>query len=249
MSQNQLGHLHDLAQFLISEKNLSIDLAQLARHAAQATGAGTCSIMLLTESESEAPRLKLWASTEALPAAAWAETSGRGESIAGRVLERGSALLIADIGQSEFRPLARRHGNLGSSFMCVPIAVADRIIGVMNCCNRPGAQPLDESDLAVAGIVAALIGKSVQVERLQTLLRSRVAQMTLAREAGEVATRLTDGALHPARIAKELAKSFYKDLAAAGFEPGQIIEAASEIITQITSEIGRHKKRMAREHK
>jgi L-methionine (R)-S-oxide reductase len=97
--------------------------------------------------------------------------------------------------------------------------------------------------------VAVLIGKSVQVERLQTLLRSRVAQMTLAREAGEVATRLTDGALHPARIAKELAKSFYKDLAAAGFEPGQIIEAASEIITQITSEIGRHKKRMAREHK
>ena len=43
-----------------------------------------------------------------------------------------------------------------------------------------------------------------------------------------------------------LARSFYKDLADAGFEPGQIIEAASEIIDQITTDIARFGKRMAR---
>jgi hypothetical protein len=43
-----------------------------------------------------------------------------------------------------------------------------------------------------------------------------------------------------------LAKSFFKDLSAAGFEPGQIIEAASEIITLVSSDIARYKKRLAR---
>jgi hypothetical protein len=42
---------------------------------------------------------------------------------------------------------------------------------------------------------------------------------------------------------------FYKDLAAAGFSSGQIIEAASEIIGQISGDLARHKKRMERENR
>jgi hypothetical protein len=68
----------------------------------------------------------------------------------------------------------------------------------------------------------------------------------LAREEKEVITRLTDGTLAPARVAKMLAKSFFKDMAAAGFEPGQIIDAASEIITLVSTDIARYKKRIAR---
>jgi L-methionine (R)-S-oxide reductase len=122
-------------------------------------------------------------------------------------------------------------------------------IGVMNISSRLGSPPFDESNLRLAEIVATLIGKAVQVERLQTLIKSRVAQVSLAKEEKQVVARLTDGTVPPVRVAKLLAKSFFRDLATAGFDPGQIIEAASEIITLVSNDINRFKKRIDRETK
>ena len=116
----------------------------------------------------------------------------------------------------------------------------------MNLSSRLGSPLFEESDLRLAEIVATLIGKSVQVERLQTMIRSKVAQATLAKEEKKVVARLTDGSVPPARVAKLLAKSFFRDLASAGFEPGQIIEAASEIITLVSNDITRYKRRIER---
>ena len=244
---NPLGDLHDLAVFLNAEENLESRLGELARLAARGTSAAGCSIMWLADDESVTASLKLWACTEKLPAEAWSGTSGQEESVASRVLEQGEPILIADIQSSEFAPLARRRASIGFSFISTPIRTGSRIIGVMNLSSRPDAAAFGEADLTLANIVAALIGRSVQVEWLRKLVRSRIAQATLAREGHDVAIRLTDGSLPPSRLAKMLAKSFYKDLAAAGFSSGQIIEAASEIIGQISGDLTRHKKRMARE--
>jgi transcriptional regulator with GAF, ATPase, and Fis domain len=164
VSQNALGRLHDLAVFVGAEEDLRTHLGELVDLAASVTDAATCSIMLLSEGEHDAPRLKLWCSTEVLPSSAWNETPGRGESIAGRVLEQSAPLLIADIRASEFAPLARQRDNLGVSFICTPIAVGKHVIGVMNLSSRLDSPPFDESDLGLAEIVATLIGKSVQVE-------------------------------------------------------------------------------------
>jgi len=246
MSSNALARLHDFAAFVRAEEDLGTHLRELAEMAAAATAAATCSVMLLSEGGQEAPRLRLWCSNEALPSPAWTETTGRGEWIAGRVLERGEALLIADIRNSEFASLARGRETLGNSFVCVPIGVGSSLIGVMNLTSRPSAPPFDEADLALAGVVAALIGKSVQVERLQTLLRSRVAQSSLARQEPRVVGQLIEGTAPPARVAKLLAKSFFKDLSAAGFDAGQIIAAASEIIALVSTDIRRYKRRSGR---
>jgi len=246
VSENALGRLRDLAVFVSAEDDLRAHLRELSDLAASVTEAATCSIMMLSEGGDDAPRLKLWCSTDALPASAWNEAPRSGESIAGRVLERCAPLLIADIRASEFAPLARQRNNVGASFICTPIAVGRHVIGVMNLSNRLDSPPFDEADLRLAEIVATLIGKSVQVERLQTMLRSKVAQMTLAREGKHVVGRLTDGTVPPARVAKLLAKSFFRDLASAGFEPGQIIEAASEIIMLVSHDITRFKRRIER---
>ncbi len=244
-----LGRLHDLAVFVGAEEDLRTHLAELVDLAASVTDAATCSILLLSEGEHDAPRLKLWASTEVPPSSAWDEMPGCGESIAGRVLEHNATLLVADVRASEFAALARQPNNLGVSFICTPIAVGKHVIGVMNLSSRPDSPPFEESDLSRVEIMATLIGKAVQVERLQTLIRSRVAQASLAKEEREVVARLTDGTVPPARVAKLLAKSFFRDLASAGFAPGQIIEAASEIISLVSNDINRYKKRMARETK
>jgi len=249
MKLKSLSGLHDLAVFLTAEIQLSKRIEDLARYAAHATEAASCSISLLAEEEASTPRLKLFASTEILPDSAWSEAPGAENGIAGKVVAQGKALLIADIRNSEFAPPARKRKNLGGSYIGIPIVVDDSMIGVMNLSNNVGMPAFDESDLRLAGIVAALIGKAIQVERLQTLLRSRIAQLTLVREGKNVSKHLTGGTLPPSRLAKLLAKSFYKDLADAGFEPGQIIEAASEIIAQITTDIDRFGKRLARKGK
>lgn len=250
MSQNAFGGpLHDLAVFVSAEEDLRTHLRELTDLAAAVTDAASCSIMMLSEGDDDAPRLKLWCSTEVLPSSAWNEAPGPGESIAGRVLEQRAPLLIADIRGSEFAPLARHRNNQGASFISTPIAVGKHVIGVMNLSGRLGSSPFGESDLGLAEIVATLIGKCVQVERLQTMIRSKVTQVTLAREQREVVARLTDGTVPPARVAKLLAKSFFRDLSSAGFEPGQIIEAASEIITLVSHDITRHKRRIERETK
>jgi len=249
VTRNALGRLHDLAVFVGAEDDLRTHLKELVELAASVTDAAACSIMLLSEGDEDAPRLKLWCATDELPAPAWTEMPGRGESIVGQVLERGATLMIADIRASEFAPLARHHADYGASFICTPIVVRTRVIGVMNLSSRPGVEPFDESDQRLAEIVATLIGKSVQVERLQTLIRSRVAHMTLARQEKDVVARLTDGSVPPARLAKLLAKSFFRDLAAAGFEPGQIIEAASEIIALVSNDIRRYQRHAQRRGK
>jgi GAF domain-containing protein len=244
---NPLRHLRDLAVFLSVEDNLEARLDELARLTARATAAASCSIMLLSDGESEAPGLKLWASTETLPNDAWSDSPREETSIAGRVLERGQPILIADIRTSEFAALARNRADIGISFISAPIAVNAQVIGVMNLSSRADSAAFHDTDLTLTTIVAALIGRSVQVEWLQKLVRSRIAQLALAREGREIVTRLTDGSAPPSRLAKMLAKSFYRDLASAGFSSGQIIEAASEIIGQISGDLTRHKKRMERE--
>ena len=247
MNPKSLAGLHDLAALLTAEANLSKRLEDLARCAARATAAATCSISLLAEDDAGVPRLELFASTETLPGPARREAPGPGNSIASKVIEGRKALLIADIRRSEFTSAASKREKLGGSHIGIPIIVDGHPIGVMNLSNPAGTRAFDESDLSLAGVVAALIGKSIQVERLQTLLRSRVAQLTLVREEKMVAARLTGGTLPPSRLAKLLAKSFYRDLADAGFEPGQIVEAASEIIDQITTDVARFGKRLARQ--
>ena len=249
MTSHPLDRLHDLALFVGAQGELRAHLEDLLSRVASATDAAACSIMLLSEDAGDAPRLKLWCATDGLPAAAWGETPGRGEAIAGRVLESGASLLIDDIDASEFAPLARRRDALGASFICAPITLAKAAIGVLNLSSSPGAPPFDATSLLYAEIVAALIAKSVQVERLQTLVRSRLAHATLAREEKAVVTRLTDGSVPPARLAKMLAKSFFRDLSAAGFEADQIIEAASEIIALVSEDIRRYRRHTARHAK
>ncbi|MCP5158192.1 MAG: GAF domain-containing protein [Gammaproteobacteria bacterium] len=245
---NPLGDLHELAVFLNAEDDLESRLDELARLAARATAAASCSIMLSMDNESEIPYLKLWACTEKLPAEAWGDDQpDHGASIANRVLEHGKPMLITDIQTSEFASLARHRTSIGFSFISTPIQSGQQTVGVLNLSSRPDAPSFGDADLILANIVAALIGRSVQVAWLRKLVRSRIAQTALARQGEQAARRLTDGSLPPSRLAKLLAKSFYKDLTTAGFSAGQIIEAASEIIGQISGGLTRHKKRMERE--
>ncbi len=98
-------------------------------------------------------------------------------------------------------------------------------------------------------MISLFIGKSVQVLQLQSILNSRFTQLALMQEVQEkVSGAIASTAYqNPDQVAKILAKSLFKEMTRAGFGSAQIISAASEIITQLHSNLQRHNERAARQ--
>lgn len=245
-ADKRIDRILDLVMLLNVDDDSGGNISDAARLAAELTLASVCSALLIEEHETPRPRLKLWTSSSTLPEDAWLAHDDPGNSIAGRVLAKAKPILVADIARSEFVGLRRQRPGLGSSFIAVPVTIGKTAIGVVTFASRAGCPPFSAENLVLARIAAVLFGKTMQVERLQTMLRSRVAQLTLSRQEKTVTASLTAGTVPPAQLAKMLAKSFYKDLSGAGFNPGQIVEAASEILAQISSDVSRYKTRMSR---
>jgi hypothetical protein len=66
------------------------------------------------------------------------------------------------------------------------------------------------------------------------LLDSRFAQLALLQEArDQVGDKVRLAYRNPEDAAKILARSFFKEMTKAGFESGQIVSAATELIEQL----------------
>ena len=235
--------LEELTQYFAEAFEASLE--EQTRMAALAVGADSCSAMLVG-GEAQNPRLTLKASSGRLPQAAWSASAGRGEGIAGTVLQEGKALAIDDVGASRFSEMAR---DLSSprALMVAPMRAEGRIVGVL--CARAGENKarFDEQDLRLFETAALLMGKAVQTQQLKALLDSRFAQAALLSQARERLDQDPGAYRNPDQLAKILAKSFYKEMAKARFEPAQIIGAASEIIEELNAHLRRHSQRAQRE--
>jgi L-methionine (R)-S-oxide reductase len=231
--RNPLVRLQDLQHFLAAG-TLEESLNQQAAMTAALVGAASCSIMLLNSGEGPEMRMSMYARHGNLPDEALQASIGRGEGIAGRVLATGEALLVADIGKSQFALLARGRVGAGPSLISAPIRIDGKIIGVINAAGAAGQPALGETALQLLEVTALFIGKSIQVQQLQHLLDSRFAQLALqSEEQGSVRTAYHN----PEDVARVLARSFFKELIKAGFAPAQIVSATTEIIGQLNQQL------------
>lgn len=244
---NPLIKLQDLSNFL-EQGNLDDNLLHLAEMTAKILNSENCSIMLLNDGELDDLRMRVCACYGPLPAAAYKESIGKGDGIAGRVIASGQSLLIEDISHSEFAKWARHANDPRKSLISSPITINRRIIGVVNVSGHVRGGAFTLADLNLLDVVALFIGKSIQVIQMQNILNSRFAQLALVREAEKNLGAPLDVVLqNPDQVARILAKSFYKEMTRAGFGSSQIINAASEIIAQLSGGLQRHNKRMTRE--
>jgi len=134
---------------------------------------------------------------------------------------------------------------LDSGVRALPLEIDGQSIGEVHI-DRPGSVAFDNPRLLA--IFALFIGKSIQAAQLQAVLRSRFAQLALAQSAGRsLGDALALSSQNPNRVARILAKSFYRELNSAGFSVRQIIDAASEIISEVSASLKRHKKRQLRD--
>lgn len=247
--ENHFVKLIGLSTFLDEQTNLDESLDEMVAMAANILNATTCSIMLFKEAEdSPGFRLRLFAKHGELPQRAFAEAVKVNDGIAGRVAASGEALLVKDIGQTEFLPLARRPESPNKSFMCVPIVINRKVIGVLNVSNPIDGRAFDYGDLNLSVFVALLVGKSVQVNQLQGLLRSRFAQLAVASQTqGLLSGALHADSLDAPKVVKMVARTFYREMTKAGFHREHVVSAATEIISLLSESLDRHDRRAHRE--
>lgn len=242
-----LSHLHDLSVYLETEGTLAENLKRLTDVAACVLGATRVSVMLLSAGETARPKLRLAAASDEPPPDAWQQEVGAGEGIAGQVIAHGQPLLVKDVHRSQVATHARRRGEGPPSLMVVPLTVSGRIIGVVNASGKAIGGPFSEEDLALFEVVGGFAARTVQVIQLKSVLQSRFVQHALAEQAMESATGMAFNPAHDAdSMAKILAKSFFREMTRAGFTPNHIIRAASEIISQVSETVAKHKKRLDR---
>ena len=237
--------LRELAGFQICG-GFEDNLYRLTRIAGELLAAGRVSLMLLDSGHGKGSRLKLSALYGELPEAAWKEEQAPGQGVAGRVLASGVSARVNRIGRSAWKTTARRPDDAGA-FMACPLFLAGEPAGVLNISNPVDREIFSADDLAAAELAALLIARAIQVGRLERMLDSRFAQMALTLEGSANAYTVTALSAHdPDKVAKMLAKGFYKELRHCGFTPNQIIHAAGEIISELTGSLNRHARRMER---
>jgi len=210
------------------------DMRRQAALAAGLVGAASCSVMLLDDPadlDELGGSMRIHAHHGPLPDAALQAAIRRGEGISGRVLASGEAVLVADIGRSEFAALARRGAGFGDSLISAPIRIDGRVVGVINAANGAGAPAFDDAALALLETTALFLGQALQLRQLRHLLGSRFAQQAVQGEEERLAYR------NPDEVARILARSFFREMTRAGFGSAQVVAAATELIGQLNRDL------------
>ena len=224
--------LDALSRALSSQNRETSDV--IAQCAADVVGARHCSIYVLLEEPSASSKLEIWSRTEGCPTAA-----NRTPSFAEGGKD-GNASLQQEV-------ISGTPDAKNQMILCTFDRIENDVqLGLSFCFETLARETIDCLQAPIR-IVATMLKKHIQFERTQILLRSRMAQMALLRMSPQSLHAGKDWHSCPANMAKMLAKSFYNDLRDAGLKPASIIEVASSIIAQISSDIARHKRRLEKE--
>ncbi len=244
----ELDRLKELATFKPDDDHERA-LSGLMGKVADMFSAGRVSLMLVDSVGSRGQMLRLVALHGDLPETAWNERSAEGQTVAAQVFAKRQSLLVNDINASAMTAV-RRHSDEPASFMACPVPVSGMIAGVLNISKRQTGQAFSEQDLAIAEFAAILVGRAIELGRLQGMLNSSFAKMALVLEEVSNSRSFMDLSIQePQRMAKILAKSFYKEMSRCGLSANQIIHAASEIISEMTNSIVRHQRRQKRQER
>ena len=235
-AENLLLELQQLATLPETPGSLDTQLQQLATAAARLLGADRCTFVWLHE-EHTTP------DTDAALGNASAPLAIHEAAIFKRVVVEnrpGSAQGMP----ASWRVAANESMEVASgNALSAPVRGSGRLIGVVHV-SRPHDRPrFDHEDVWLLNVVTVYIGKALQAVQLQNILHSRFAQIALAQSVDDTVGKMLATVPHPGRLVKILARSFYGEMMKAGFGANEIINAASQIISELSASLKRHAKR------
>ncbi len=223
-----LARLNSFLSCLATYSDLDDCLSQLALLVARIFEADTCVIVLSRAADAEDREPQVLSNHGRGPSAAAVKQLEHARLTAAYVLESDRPQLVESASSS---PRA-------SPAMGAPIRIDGSAVGAL-CIVGPGRRRrYAAEDLHLLDIVTRYVDRLVEVIQLRCLLNSRFAQLAVMRECGvPEAGTLPAASRNPDALAKLLARSFYREMAKAGFCSRQIINAAAEIISQLTDNL------------
>jgi len=148
--------------------------------------AESCSIMLLDQQSEE---LQMAVSTN-IERKVWPKIKTRvGEGFAGKVAVSGRPLLVLDASETYHPEQERRRRYKSGSFMCAPMKVKGRTIGVINVTDRKGEGPFSHEQLDVVVSLGNMAALAIENARLLT------ATAAASRQLREVLEGIGDGVI------------------------------------------------------
>jgi len=215
----KLGTLNDMVEMAAKIPKVEDLLAHVLERTMRAVSASIGSIMLF-DRERQVLRVAVGRGMEMEHARAQVEVKV-GEGIAGKVVELGEPVLVEDIEKDP------RFGKIndpkygGGSFICVPLRVSDRIVGVVNLAKKeqtPGggsSQPFTPTDLQFLNALMTYTAYAVDnarlfqeareaAQRLQEVVEDQKLRLTLAQQQMLEAAKLSALGELVAGVAHEL---------------------------------------------
>lgn len=158
--REELGRRSQIAESLqgfatrISNVDPSEVYLAILRHSAELLNAERSSLLMFDENSNE---LAVKAAVGPRASVISDERIRLGEGVSGSVLEKGQPLVVRDVEMSGRRPAPMDRRYASKSFICYPIVVGDRKIGVINVTDKAGGGVYDEFDLYLLERIAPQI--------------------------------------------------------------------------------------------
>jgi GAF domain-containing protein len=126
-----------------------------------------------------------------------------GEGIAGTVAERGEAILVRDIREArEFKESEFSGQYKTGSFLCVPIKVLGKTIGVISVNDKLTGEPFSESDLSVLTTFSHQIALTIENTMINADMERYIEKLSLLNEISQTLLSIVD----PKEIFKDIAR-------------------------------------------
>ena len=172
--EQQIKALSKISKAIASDLYLEDILRLIVAVTAQVMGSNICSLMLLDEKTKE---LVIRATQSISEEYNKKPPLKIGEGIAGKVVKENKPIAIKDVAkESEYKygDIAKKEGL--KSLLCVPLAIKDKVIGVINC-YTPEPHDFTETEIDVLTSIASQA--AIAIENTELMVKSRVIQEEL----------------------------------------------------------------------
>lgn len=159
----------------------------------------------------------------------------KGEGIAGKVIETGRAI-VANTGYKHSEFLIRDGNNsdrLIKNMLCVPMVIKDKVIGVVNLCNRKEDTDYSDDDLDLLTTLSAKIAGVIENFRLRQIELDNVKKEKFA-YMGRVAAGVAHEIKNPLNAIGMIIQRFKRE-----FKPMEDEEEYINLIEIVTEEVYR----------
>jgi GAF domain-containing protein len=249
ITNNQFIHkLLNVSHLLKTSTDLEDNLQQLASISAQMLEAQRCSIILISPHQHPEKRdnyFQVFTHHGNLNSSIDKKVTSLEQDIASYVAITGKPLFSSDISKLSFADVVCYPKTENSSLISVPIILAKQVVGVINVTGAINKDSFAQQDLELLKLLAHYASQALHISQLQAMVQSRFVEMAVIKDLEETQAEQSL-AIQPDfnRLAKLVAKSFFRELTKAGFGPNQIISIATEVLNLLQNTLDKHQKRL-----